>query len=786
MLAISVVSQVVYSVDGAEIIYLDLGTWMEFQDLKINYNFHFDFLASIMVLVISIVSTCVHIFSYEYMKMDPHYNRFISYLSLFTFFMLVLVSADNLIVMFFGWEGVGLCSYLLVGFWNTRPEASTAALKAFLYNRVGDIGLLLGFGLIFYYFRSFDFSVISLVTPFYIDKEVIILGFKVNLLSLIGVLLLFGIVGKSAQIGLHAWLPDSMEGPTPVSALIHAATMVTAGIFLAMRMSFFFEFIPLVLKIMLFLGSITGFTAGIISYMQDDIKKIIAFSTCSQLGYIIFMCGLSKYDYALLHLVNHAFFKALLFLSAGVVIHLYSNQDLRKINGINVFSTIITLCFLLGVFSLEGFFYFSSIVSKDVILEFSGHVFVIKNSIMFCFTIFTIFLTSMYASNLLDSCSREYEINRRILKKKPQVGLFLVVPLIILSIMTILSNMIFSKIILNSALLKFFIHPEHDFGAGIDILPFYFKLFIIIIPSAVVIPRIAVYKLQRFVGKFLVRHNFSYSLLNCFSLVVGAVICKPYFDNFGNYNMLDQMVLIYTAITIFMFHFANNKNVSTFDHAIVLLNFFTMLFFFYSIVPSVTVPAKMYVSLVSCMHVTKLHLEDKRFLESRILVFGLLLHSLDIGRFFETADYDINYNFAFIGICGLMALHAWAHNIIFSIYLILLKVDKFCDFVIKLQIYLYSLKVFNLKEKFNFLYNKIYYDFIVNEIFNSKFFAWSFWYTLYVEKGILEFMGPSGFCLTIFNMIKNIKTHFSGHKVNYICLFIFFLLQILWIWLLFF
>lgn len=764
---------------GAGVVYLDLGSWMEFQDLKIGYNFYFDFLSSVMILVISIVSTCVHIFSYEYMKMDPHYNRFISYLSLFTFFMLILVSADNLIIMFFGWEGVGLCSYLLVGFWNTRPEASTAALKAFLYNRVGDIGLLLGFGLVFYFFRSFDFSIISSLTPFYVDKEIIVLGFKVNLLSLIGVLFLIGVCGKSAQIGLHAWLPDAMEGPTPVSALIHAATMVTAGIFLILRMSFFFEFIPIVLKLMGFLGGITGFTAGIISYMQDDIKKIIAFSTCSQLGYIIFMCGLSQYDFALFHLVNHAFFKALLFLSAGVVIHLYSNQDLRKISGINVFSVGITLCFLLGVFSLEGFFYFSSVESKDVILEHAGHSFVIKSNIMFCFTVFTIFLTSMYASNLLDSCSQQYEINRRILKKKPQIGFSLFIPLIILSIMAILSNMIFSKFIMNSMLFKFFIHPEHDFGASVDLLPFYFKLFLIIIPSSVVVPKIEVYKILRFVRKFEISDkSFFY-----FSQIFYVFLCVKYLTNlWETWSFMDTLPYILFFIYFFIFlvmgPFLEKIPVMYNIMAMAIPFFSTGLFSELKSCPEVLL---IYPYAYGLLLMSKISFKYK-VSSPNILILWSLYYGLDIEHFFQ--PFDVNLT-GYVMMSLLLFLHVNSERIMDKIYLFFLKVEKFSEFLIKVQIHLYSLKIFNLKKHFNFLYNKTYYDYIVNEIFNSKFFALSFWYNLFIEKGILEFMGPTGFCLTIFNMIKNVKTHFSGHKVNYICLFLFFLTQILWIWLLF-
>lgn len=760
--------EVSQSTSGKELVYLDLGTWLQVQELSIGYSFHFDFLASVMILVISLVSTCVHIFSYDYMKMDPHYNRFISYLSLFTFFMLILVSADNLIVMFFGWEGVGLCSYLLVGFWNTRPEASVSALKAFLYNRVGDIGLLLGFGLIYHYYRSFDYSIIASVTPFYVGKEIEIFGFKVKLLSLIGVLLLFGVTGKSAQIGLHAWLPDSMEGPTPVSALIHAATMVTAGIFLILRMSFFFEFIPLALNLMLFLGGITAFTAGIISFMQDDIKKIIAFSTCSQLGYIVFMCGLSQYDYALIHLVNHAFFKALLFLTSGVVIYVYSNQDLRKISGINVISVGITICFLLGVFSLEGFFYFSSIDSKDAILEMAGNRFVIKSNAIFYFTGFTIFLTSMYASNLIDRCTGEYEQNRRVLKKVPKIGYMLFVPLVILAVLTILSTMIFSKLITNPFLFKFFTHPEHEIINSVDALPFFFKLFIIIIPSATIIPKIRLYKIQNFFGKLEPTHGtwfkyvflvflqfFTFEFLRDISITDPEWVI-PHIELFVMMTVFVVVTIILGPekdIQIVVWYCGALLSLVTWKHSLVLWNGIYFIYIFYLL-----------------------------YMSGLFRVYGWFNMSASTYSYAVWVASSNWMNHWTSPAIAVVCFIAFMEIFPFDFLMFLGKLEKFSEWWVKIQINLYSLKVLNLKKQFDFLYNKIYYDFIVNEVFNSKFFAWSFWYNLVIEKGILEFFGPTGFCLLIFNMIKKIRSHFSGHKVNYICLFLFFLLWIFIIW----
>lgn len=295
-------------------VYLELWSWVSLGEFSIPFSFRYDGLTAVMFLVVTVVSSCVHIYSCVYMYADPFLPRFMSYLSLFTFFMLVLVSSANLLILFLGWEGVGLCSYLLIGFWYTRAQAGKASTKAFLINKIGDLFLLSGISVIFTSFHSLDFSVIGILSA-YCPSDI---------LELIACFLLVGAVGKSAQIGLHTWLPDAMEGPTPVSALIHAATMVTAGVFLLIRCSSILEYAPRVLLLIAVWGGITALVSGTIGAVQNDIKKIIAYSTCSQLGYMILACGLSTYSASLFHLLNHAFFKALLFLSAGSVIHLLS------------------------------------------------------------------------------------------------------------------------------------------------------------------------------------------------------------------------------------------------------------------------------------------------------------------------------------------------------------------------------------------------------------------------------------------------------------------------------
>lgn len=315
-----------------------------------------------MLILVSCVSLLVHIYSTSYMNGDPHLPRFMSYLSLFTFFMLILITAGNLVQLFIGWEGVGLCSYLLINFWFTRLQANKAAIKAMIVNKVGDIGMLLGMILIWILYGSLEYNSIFSLSFIGLGNE--------DLMNLSAFLLLVGVMGKSAQIGLHMWLPDAMEGPTPVSALIHAATMVTAGVFLIIRMSPFFEQTPLILLMIIFLGSLTAFFTSTIGLTQNDLKKVIAYSTCSQLGYMVMICGFSQYNSGLFHLVNHGFFKALLFLSAGSVIHaLMDEQDIRKMGSLRFITPLSYACIFIGSISLMGLPFLTGFYSKDLILE---------------------------------------------------------------------------------------------------------------------------------------------------------------------------------------------------------------------------------------------------------------------------------------------------------------------------------------------------------------------------------------------------------------------------------
>ena len=350
--------------------YLTLYTWVNCGLVVINWGFIFDSLSVSMLLMVGIVSGTVHFYSIGYMKEDPCLVRFVSYLSLFTFFMFILVSGDNFIQLFLGWEGIGLCSYLLISFWNTRVQANKSALKALIVNRIGDFGLLCGVMLIYYFFRSLDFAVVFNLGAYFDTATFNVFNWNVPCLDLICFFLFLGSMGKSAQLGLHVWLPDAMEGPTPVSALIHAATLVTAGVFLIIRCSPLFEFAETALLFITLIGGLTAFFAATVAVTQDDIKKVIAYSTCSQLGYMVFICGLSEYNLSMFHLINHAFFKALLFLGAGSVIHAVSGeQDIRKFGKLTKFIPFTYSMMLLGFLALAGFPFLSGFYSKDLILE---------------------------------------------------------------------------------------------------------------------------------------------------------------------------------------------------------------------------------------------------------------------------------------------------------------------------------------------------------------------------------------------------------------------------------
>ena len=430
-----------------------IATWISSGSLDVNWSMKIDALSSVMLVVVTSVSSLVHIYSIGYMSHDPNKPRFMAYLSLFTFAMLMLVTSDNFIQLFFGWEGVGLCSYFLIGFWFKRDTANAAAIKAFLVNRVGDFGFALGIFLIFYLFGTVNYSEVFELIPTIIDENLVFLGIKVNSIDLICLLLFIGAMGKSAQILLHTWLPDAMEGPTPVSALIHAATMVTAGVFLVVRCSPIYEYSEFALNVITVVGMSTAFFAATVALVQTDIKKIIAYSTCSQLGYMFFAAGVGAYNVAMFHLFTHAFFKALLFLGSGSVIHAFKDeQDINKMGGVWKKLPYTYILMIIGTLALTGFPFLSGFYSKDAIIEFAYLRGNTSGYYAAGIGIFTAFLTSIYSWRLIfKTFHGEYNNKDIKIEETHESPIIMLVPLILLSIGAIFAGYIFQELFISQS-----------------------------------------------------------------------------------------------------------------------------------------------------------------------------------------------------------------------------------------------------------------------------------------------------------------------------------------------
>ncbi len=423
-------------------------SWINSGSLIVNWSIKIDALSSVMLVVVNLISALVHIYSIGYMSNDPHKTRFMAFLSLFTFAMLTLVTSDNFLQLFFGWEGVGLCSYFLIGFWYKKESANAAAIKAFIVNRVGDFGFALGIFLIFYLFGTVNYNEVFEEVPKILNKELIFLGLNVNAINLICILLFIGAMGKSAQFLLHTWLPDAMEGPTPVSALIHAATMVTAGVFLVVRCSHIFEYSIFAQNLITIVGMTTAIFAASVALVQNDIKKIIAYSTCSQLGYMFFAAGIGAYNVAMFHLFTHAFFKALLFLGSGSVIHSFGNeQDITKMGGVWRKMPFTWVLMLIGTLALTGFPFFSGFFSKDAIIEFAY----LNGTTLGYFAssagILTALLTSIYSWRLMFFTFHGSYNNQKLnFEKIHESPVIMLAPLVILAIGAIFSGYIFKEI----------------------------------------------------------------------------------------------------------------------------------------------------------------------------------------------------------------------------------------------------------------------------------------------------------------------------------------------------
>ena len=441
---------------------IDLFRWIDAESLNVKWGFNFDSLTVSMLIPVLIVSSLVHIYSIGYMSHDPHNQRFFSYLSLFTFMMIILVTADNFLLMFVGWEGVGVCSYLLVSFWFTRIAANQSSLSAFLTNRVGDCFLAIGMLAILWSFDNLNYTTVFSLAPYYNENVVVI----------IGICLLIGAMAKSSQVGLHVWLPMAMEGPTPVSALIHAATMVTAGVYLLIRVSPLIEYSSLVLLLCLWVGAITTVFSSLVGLFQQDIKKVIAYSTMSQLGMMVIAVGLSSYNIALFHLVNHAFYKGLLFLGAGAVIHAVAdNQDFRKYGGLILYLPLTYSVMLIASLSLVAFPFMTGFYSKDFIIESAFGKYYISSIIVYYIAIIGAMFTTLYSVKVLYltflSNPNGPIINYKEKNAAHEGDIYMSLPLIILAVFSIFFGYFTKDIFigLGSDLFSdnsLFIHPKHE------------------------------------------------------------------------------------------------------------------------------------------------------------------------------------------------------------------------------------------------------------------------------------------------------------------------------------
>ena len=497
---------------------INLFKWIDSESLNVLWGFHFDSLTVSMLIPVLIVSSVVHIYSIGYMSHDPHNQRFFSYLSLFTFMMIILVTANNFLLMFVGWEGVGICSYLLVSFWFTRIAANQSSISAFLTNRVGDCFLTIGMFAILWSFGNVDYTTVFSIAPFVNE----------NIITIIGICLVIGAMAKSSQVGLHVWLPMAMEGPTPVSALIHAATMVTAGVYLLMRVSPLIEYSSTVLIISLWLGAITTVFSSLIGLFQQDIKKVIAYSTMSQLGMMVIAIGLSSYNIALFHLVNHAFYKGLLFLGAGAVIHAVSdNQDFRKYGGLRSFLPLTYSVMLIASLSLVAFPFMTGFYSKDFILESAYGQFYFTGIVVYFIATIGAMFTTLYSvkvlyltfltnpngplSNYKDSIT---------MHPAHEGDIFMSLPLIILAIFSIFFGYISKDMFIGLGTGFFadnsiFIHPIREIMLNTEFaVPTLFKLLPLVFTLSLSI--IAIF-ISEFIPKIMINFKLSKMGYNIFS-----------------------------------------------------------------------------------------------------------------------------------------------------------------------------------------------------------------------------------------------------------------------------
>ena len=509
---------------------IELFRWVDAESLNVKWAFNFDSLTVSMLIPVLIVSSVVHLYSIGYMSHDPHNQRFFSYLSLFTFMMIILVTADNFLLMFVGWEGVGVCSYLLVSFWFTRIAANQSSMSAFLTNRVGDCFLTVGMFAILWSFGNLDYTTVFSLAP-YISENVVII---------IGICLLIGAMAKSSQVGLHVWLPMAMEGPTPVSALIHAATMVTAGVYLLMRVSPLIEYSSLVLLLCLWVGAITTVFSSLVGLFQQDIKKVIAYSTMSQLGMMVIAIGLSSYNIALFHLVNHAFYKGLLFLGAGAVIHAVAdNQDFRKYGGLISYLPLTYSVMLIASLSLVAFPFMTGFYSKDFIIESAFGKYYISSIIVYYIAIIGATFTTLYSVKVLYLTFLTNPngplVNYKQDHPAHEGDIYLSLPLIILAIFSIFFGYITKDLFLGLGSDLFsdnglFIHPKHEIMLDTEFaVPTFYKLLPLFFTITLTIVSII---FTEFYPKLLIKFKLSNFGYNIFSFFSQRFLVEMYYNKY--------------------------------------------------------------------------------------------------------------------------------------------------------------------------------------------------------------------------------------------------------------
>jgi len=508
-------------------VYIKLFSWIDSESLNVSWGFVFDSLTVSMLIPVLIVSSLVHIYSIGYMSHDPHNQRFFSYLSLFTFMMIILVTSNNYLLMFVGWEGVGVCSYLLVSFWFTRIAANQSSISAFLTNRVGDCFLTIGMFAILWSFGNIDYSTVFSLAPLMNE----------NLITIIGICLLIGAMAKSSQIGLHVWLPMAMEGPTPVSALIHAATMVTAGVYLLMRSSPLIEYSNTVLLLCLWIGAITTVFSSLIGLFQQDIKKVIAYSTMSQLGMMVIAIGLSSYNVALFHLVNHAFYKALLFLGAGAVIHAVSdNQDFRKYGGLKPFLPLTYSVMLIASLSLVAFPFMTGFYSKDFILESAYGQFYFSSTVVYFISTIGAMFTTLYSVKVLYLTFLTNPNGPLVNYKHAHEGdIFMSMPLIILAVFSIFFGYVTKDMFIGLGSNFFqdnslFIHPSHEIMLDTEFaVPTIFKILPLIFTIS--LSMIAII-MSEFTPKALINFKLSRLGYNIFSFFNQRFLIEMFYNKY--------------------------------------------------------------------------------------------------------------------------------------------------------------------------------------------------------------------------------------------------------------